>query len=49
LSRDTTIDDVVCVLNLLPDIIARLRALSPSEQDAAPAAANSSRSPELTL
>jgi cysteine desulfurase len=49
LSRDTTIDDVVCVLNLLPDIIARLRALSPSEQDPAPAAVNSSRSPELTL
>jgi len=49
LSRDTTIDDVVCVLNLLPDIIARLRALSPSEQESAPVAANSSRSPELTL
>jgi cysteine desulfurase len=48
LSRDTTIDDVVCVLNLLPDILARLRALSPSGQDPAPAAVNASRSPELT-
>jgi cysteine desulfurase len=48
LSRDTTIDDVVCVLNLLPDIIARLRALSPSGQEPATAAVDASRSPELT-
>ncbi len=48
LSRDNTIDDVVCVLNLLPDIIARLRALSPSSQEHAPITANSSLSPELT-
>jgi cysteine desulfurase len=49
LSRDNTIDDVVCVLNLLPDIIARLRTLSPSWQEHAPILANPSRSPELTL
>jgi cysteine desulfurase len=49
LSRDNTIDDIVCVLNLLPDIIARLRALSPSPQEHAPITANPSRSPELTL
>lgn len=48
LSRDNTIDDVVCVLNLLPDIIARLRALSPSSQAPASITANPSRSPELT-
>ncbi len=48
LSRDNTIDDVVCVLNLLPDIIARVRALSPSSQAQPSITANSSRSPELT-
>ena len=45
LSRDNTIDDVVCVLNLLPDIIARLRALSPSPQ--ASITTDPARSPEL--
>jgi cysteine desulfurase len=49
LSRDNTIDDVVCVLNVLPEIIARLRASSPSWQERAPITANSSRSTELTL
>ena len=49
LSRDNTIDDVVCVLNLLPEIIARLRALSPSWQASAHVTANPSRSTELTL
>jgi cysteine desulfurase len=48
LSRDNTIDDVVCVLNLLPEIIARLRALSPSSQAQAPITASPSRAPELT-
>ena len=47
LSRDNSIDDVVCVLNLLPDIIARLRALSPPRQDHE-SATNLSLSPELT-
>jgi len=45
LSRDNSIDDVVCVLNLLPDIIARLRALSPPRQDHESA---TNLSPELT-
>jgi cysteine desulfurase len=49
LSRDNTIDDVVCVLNLLPEIIAKLRALSPSWQERAHVTANPSRSTELTL
>ena len=48
LSRDNTIDDVVCVLSLLPDIITRLRALSPSAQTQAPVTASPSPSPELT-
>ncbi|MFH1346115.1 MAG: cysteine desulfurase NifS [Pseudomonadota bacterium] len=47
LSRDNTIDDVVCVLNLLPDIIARLRTQTPSHAQA-PITASPSRSPELT-
>jgi cysteine desulfurase len=49
LSRDNSIDDVVCVLNLLPEIIAKLRALSPSWQERAHVTANPSRSTELTL
>ncbi len=49
LSRDNTIDDVVGVLNLLPEIIAKLRALSPSWQERAHVTANPSRSTELTL
>jgi cysteine desulfurase len=49
LSRDNTIDDVVCVLNLLPEINAKLRALSPSWQERAHVTANPSRSTELTL
>jgi cysteine desulfurase len=49
LSRDNTIDDVVCVLNLLPDIVARLRASSPSWQARAHITANPPRSTELTL
>lgn len=48
LSRDNTIDDVVCVLNLLPEIIARLRALSPSWQERTLVTAISPRSTELT-
>ena len=48
LSRDNTIDDVLCVLNLLPDIVARLRALSSSAQAQSPVTANPSRAPELT-
>lgn len=49
LSRDNTIDDVVSVLNLLPEIVAKLRALSPSWQERAHTTANPSRSTELTL
>jgi cysteine desulfurase len=49
LSRDNTIDDVVCVLNLLPDIVAKLRVLSPSWQERGHITANPSRSTELTL
>jgi cysteine desulfurase len=48
LSRDNTIDDVVCVLNLLPDIVARLRALSPSAHAQVSTTAGPSRAPELT-
>lgn len=48
LSRDNTIDDVVCVLNLLPEIIARLRVSSPSWQERALVTATSPRSTELT-
>jgi cysteine desulfurase len=48
LSRDNTIDDVVCVLNLLPEIIARLRASSPSWQERTLVTATSPRSTELT-
>jgi cysteine desulfurase len=48
LSRDNTIDDVVCVLNLLPDIVARLRALSPSAHAQVSTRAGPSRAPELT-
>lgn len=33
LSRDNTIDDVVCVLNLLPEIIAKVRASTPALQE----------------
>jgi cysteine desulfurase len=47
LSRDNTIDDVVCVLNLLPEIIARLRLSSPSWQQHADIAATPSFSTEL--
>ncbi|WKA28567.1 cysteine desulfurase NifS [Bradyrhizobium roseum] len=49
LSRDNTIDDVVYVLNLLPEIVAKLRALSPSWQERGHVTANPSRSTELTL
>ena len=49
LSRDNTIDDVVCVLNLLPGILARLRALSPPSPAQVPIAAGPSQAPELTL
>jgi cysteine desulfurase len=49
LSRDNTIDDVVCVLNLLPEIIARLRASSPSWQRRADASKDPSLSTELSL
>jgi len=49
LSRDTTIDDVVCVLNLLPEIIAKLRASSPSWHQRPDFRTNSSLSTELSL
>jgi cysteine desulfurase len=49
LSRDNTIDDVVCVLNLLPEINDRLRASSPSWQERAHITANPSPLTELTL
>jgi cysteine desulfurase len=45
LSRDNTIDEVVGVLNVLPEIIARLRQSSPSH---APITADPSPSVELT-
>lgn len=48
LSRDNTIDDVVCVLNLLPEIIAKVRASSPSWQERELVTATSHRSTELT-
>ena len=49
LSRDNTIDDVSRVLQMLPEIIVKLRAVSPSCHDRAPVTANSSRPTELTL
>ena len=49
LSRDNTVDDIDRVLQVLPEIIVKLRALSPSGQECAPVTANSSRSTELTL
>jgi cysteine desulfurase len=48
LSRDNTIDDVVGVLNLLPEIIARLRESSPKWQGRADITASPSRETELT-
>ena len=48
LSRDNSIDDVVCVLNVLPDFVVRLRALSPSSQAQAPITVSPSRASELT-
>jgi len=47
LSRDNTIDDVVGVLNLLPEIIAKLRSSSPSWQQHADIGATPSVSTEL--
>ena len=47
LSRDNTIDDVVCVLNLLPEIIVKLRRSSPSWQQHADIAATPSFPTEL--
>jgi cysteine desulfurase len=49
LSRDNTIDEVVRVLNVLPEIIARLRESSPSWRQRASMTPNPSRSTELTL
>ncbi|WP_213770931.1 cysteine desulfurase NifS [Bradyrhizobium sp. dw_78] len=49
LSRDNTIDDVVCVLNLLPEIIARLRASSLAWQAHVQIAADQSRVTEPSL
>jgi cysteine desulfurase len=49
LSRDNTIDEVVRVLNVLPDIIARLRESSPSWQQRVSMTPNPSRPTELTL
>jgi len=48
LSRDNSIDEVIRVLDLLHDIIARLQALSPSSQPRASITASPSQSPELT-
>jgi cysteine desulfurase len=48
LSRDNTLDDIDHVLNLLPDIVARLRTLSPVSQAQAQSATSLSRTPELT-
>jgi cysteine desulfurase len=48
LSRDNTVDEVDRVLQVLPEIIAGLRALSPSWHHRS-VTANSSRSTELTL
>jgi len=48
LSRDSTIDEVVGVLNLLPEILDKVRASSPAWQQRVPVNANSSRSKELT-
>jgi cysteine desulfurase len=48
LSRDTTIDDVERVLQVLPEIIGRLRETSPAwQQHRAMPPANSVRSTEL--
>lgn len=47
LSRETTADEIEHVLQVLPDILARLRALSPSWQDRAAGATNTSRSTEM--
>ncbi len=49
LSRDNTIDDVNRVLQMLPEIILKLRAVSPPCHGRVPAIANSSRPTELTL
>jgi len=48
LSRENTIDDVVCILNLLPEIVARLRALSVTSPAQPPITASASRASELT-
>ena len=48
LSRENTIDDVVCILNLLPEIVARLRALSGTSPAQPPITASASRASELT-
>ncbi|UZE50305.1 cysteine desulfurase NifS [Rhodopseudomonas sp. P2A-2r] len=48
LSRDNTIDDVARVLSLMPDIVAKLRALSPSARTQAPMTASLSPASELT-
>jgi cysteine desulfurase len=49
LSRDNTVDDVDRVLQVLPELVVKLRALSPSWHQRTPVTANSSRSTELTL
>ena len=49
LSRDNTIDDVVAVLNLLPEILAELKASSPAWQQHAQVAANQPRVTEPSL
>jgi cysteine desulfurase len=50
LSHETTIDDVVCVLNILPDIIGRLRAASPPRpQQTTVNPSTATRPTELTL
>jgi cysteine desulfurase len=50
LSRDNTSDDIDQVLQVLPEIFARLRASSPSwQQGVRPALTNPSRPTELAL
>lgn len=49
LSRENTADDIDWVLQLLPEIIAKLRVSSPSWQEHAHITASPTRSAELTL
>ena len=49
LSRDNTVDEIDRVLQILPEIVARLRALSAPSPERAEFAANPGRSTELTV